>query len=318
MERRGYLKQFIKNSKKINDIDAALYHLKYAVEKLEFNQKQKIWICFLYGLTYHLPSALALWNEFPDAEKLDLDRFNSFYRANYKLIPFQIDKMKSKAYVESTIHDYIAEIAIGQIKFIQSYTNTNPIKTFQKFWNEFNSVAHYARFSIWNFTQALKFLELIDIQPHNILLGKDKSIAFIDGLLYDLGHIEKLTKKIDGKKQYYQFSQDEILFYENHAKELCEECNIDLYELETISCAYKKLYRDKDSRYCGYYNDRIYEEIKQMESINIWNGVDYDILWRYREENNIPNRPIDRSRFKENIESKIRFRRNDDTNFDDF
>ena len=311
------LKQFIINSKKINDIDAALYHLKYAVDKLEFNTKQKIWICFLYGLTYHLPSALALWNEFPDAERLDLERFNTFYRSNYKSIPFQVDKLKSKAYVESTISDYITQISVGQVEFIQNYSSFNPIETFNKFWNEFNSVAHYARFSIWNFTQALKFLGLIQIQPSNVLLGKDKSIAFIDGLLYDLGHLEKLTKKIDGKKQYYQFSDDEKQFYEEYAQELCKECNIDIYELETISCAYKKLYRNNDSRYCGYYNDRIYEEIKQMESIDIWKGVDYDILWRYRVENDIPNRPINRTRFKEPLEQKIQYKSSNNS-FDDF
>lgn len=304
----GLLKQYIKNSKEINDIDASLYHLKYAVEKLEFNQRQKIWICFLYGLTYHLPSALALWNEFPDAEKLDLERFNYFYRKNYKLIPFQTDKMKSKAYVERTVRDYITQISSSQEKFINTYNGKNALETFNKFWNEFNSVAHYSRFSIWNFTQALKFLELIEIKPQNVLLGKDKSIAFIDGLLLNLGHFEKLTKKINGKKQYYQFSSDEKEFYENYAIELCEECNIDIYELETIACAYKKLYRENDSRYCGYYNDRIYEEIKQMESIDIWRGVDYNILWRYREENNIPNRPIDRSRFKESLKDKIEFK----------
>ena len=82
----GLLKQYIKNSKEINDIDASLYHLKYAVEKLEFNQRQKIWICFLYGLTYHLPSALALWNEFPDAEKLDLERVDCDYVEDFQLV----------------------------------------------------------------------------------------------------------------------------------------------------------------------------------------------------------------------------------------
>lgn len=312
----GLLKQYIKNSKEINDIDAGLYHLKYAVEKLEFNQRQKIWICFLYGLTYHLPSAFALWNEFPDAEKLDLERFNLFYKENYKKIPFQTDKLKSKAYVERTMKDYITQISSSQEKFINNYYGKDASETFIKFWNEFNSVAHFSRFSIWNFTQALKFLKLIDIKPQNVLLGKDKSIAFIDGLLYDLGHTEKLTKKINGKKHYYQFSDEEKEFYENHAKELCIDCNIDIYELETIACAYKKLFRDNESRYCGYYNDRIFEEIKYMESIDIWNGVDYDILWRYREENNIPNRPIDRSRFRESIEEKIIFKSND--NLDDF
>ena len=310
------LKQYIKNSKEINDIDAGLYHLKYAVEKLEFNQRQKIWICFLYGLTYHLPSALALWNEFPDAEKIDLERFNSFYRNNYKLIPFQTDKLKSKAYVERTMSDYITQISSSQERFSNVFNGKDASETFTKFWNDFNGVAHYSRFSIWNFTQALKFLELIEIKPQNVLLGKDKSIAFIDGLLLDLGHTEKLTKKINGKKYYYQFSNEEKEFYESYARELCEECNIDLYELETIACAYKKLYRKNDSRYCGYYNDRIYEEIKLMESIDIWRGVDYDILWRYREENNIPNRPIDRSRFKESIEEKIIYK--SDNYFNDF
>ena len=48
-------------------------------------------------------------------------------------------------------------------------------------------------------------------------------------------------------------------------------------------CSFKKIFREKSSRYLGYYLDRQAEEIMQVASDN-WNGIEWNVLWQARKE----------------------------------
>ena len=52
----------------IDDCDPALYMLNYFYDRFEFNIEQRLWITWIYGTTYHFPTAYVIWNEFPDME----------------------------------------------------------------------------------------------------------------------------------------------------------------------------------------------------------------------------------------------------------
>ena len=59
--------------------------------------------------------------------------------------------------------------------------------------------------------------------------------------------------------------------------------DMDLYQMETLLCSFKKVFRKKDGRYLGYYLDRQAEEIKRVEKDG-WNGIDWSVFWDARKE----------------------------------
>ena len=58
---------------------------------------------------------------------------------------------------------------------------------------------------------------------------------------------------------------------------------MDLYEMETLLCSFKKIFREKQGRYLGYYLDRQAEEIKKVENDG-WAGIDWQVFWDARKE----------------------------------
>ena len=56
---RGELfKQFYVNSAQHKDIDPNVWLLNYVIDRMEMNEQQVLWLCFLNAITYHAPTAL--------------------------------------------------------------------------------------------------------------------------------------------------------------------------------------------------------------------------------------------------------------------
>ena len=77
--------------------------------------------------------------------------------------------------------------------------------------------------------------------------------------------------------------------------------------METVLCAFKKIFRDRDSRYIGYYLDRQAQDINKIAA-NDWNGVPWYLLDQARIEVpgvNTLDVTTDKSKFKLIPEEKI-------------
>jgi hypothetical protein len=57
----------------------------------------------------------------------------------------------------------------------------------------------------------------------------------------------------------------------------------DFYDMETCLCSFKKIFRDYEGRYLGYYLDRQAEEISRVQNDG-WVGVNWDVYWQARRE----------------------------------
>ena len=97
---------FCKNSVNANDVDPALSYMNYMVDRMEFNDEQILYLCFLYGVTYQLPTAYVIWSEFPDLELVDEARLTKWFEENKSRLPFQQDKVKCKKDLVKTILSY--------------------------------------------------------------------------------------------------------------------------------------------------------------------------------------------------------------------
>ena len=304
----GLLKEYILNSREIHDTDADILHMKYLCDTQGFNTSDKLWYCFLFGLVDNIFSALLLLQNFPKPENININDVRDFFKENSKAIIFGSDKQKCKPYAPDTINDYINVIGKDVDGFLKQYKDKTPKEVFDDFWINFNEIKGFGRFSKWNFLQALKWCDVLDNEPPFMFLGDGKDINFIEGLYYELGHYEKLSKRIDGKKVYYNLTQNERDFYEDYCLRLCEETNIDLYELETCVCSFKKLFRNHKSEYVGLTNDEIYEAFLDTKTHDIYKDMDFMWFYDYRKKYNIHINTIRHERFNEPPHEKIKYK----------
>lgn len=281
---------FCKNSVAANDIDPAISYLNYMVERMEMNEEQVLWLCFLYGITYQLPTAYVIWSEFPDLELVDEERLTEWFtKDTQSRLPYQQDKIKCRPKTVETILSYQKIVNGSQKKYFDKLLDSSdPQVNFDRMWTPLKSIYNFGRFSTWNHCQALKHVAGYNVEPTTLMLGESDSISFTDGLAYAFGLTDKVTKKIvdvttgKKKKMYYKWSEEEKMDMEKSCAALKKSLGIDNFQLETLACAFKKIWRTNDSRYVGYYNDRMADDIRKTSSFG-WSGIDWELLWEARE-----------------------------------
>ena len=280
---------FCQNSIEAKDVDPSIWLSNYIVERQELNNDQVLWFCFLCSITYQLPTAYLIWNEYPDLELAGIERLSDWWEHAQKKCPFQTDKLKQRKYLPETVASYKELVGESQSSYFNNLLSSeDPLENFNRLWNPLKSIRHFGRFSVWNWAQMLKHVAGYNIEPTKLMLGEKDSVSFTDGLCHAFGHEEFVSYRRDGKKHLHSFSQIEKDTVEEESIRFKEELynrtgtRIDNFELETLACAFKKIFRNKDSRYVGYYLDRQAEDI--INTSKHWDGVSWDLLWEGREE----------------------------------
>ena len=315
MSNRDLFIEFYKNSEKCLDIDPNVYMSKYLVDRLEMNRNQTIWFCFLNAITYQLPTAFMLFNEYPDMELADIDRITEWWQKEQKNAPFQQDKLKQRKYLPETIESYQKMVGkMGEADYFDQLLNGTAEENFDTLWNEaYKPIRHFGRFSVWNWAQMLKHVAGYNIEPTSMMFG-NKAESITHGMCYVLGwtcrvYKERYTDPVTGKRKKitHNFVKEEVEIMEKEALSLREELQCSSFELETVLCAFKKLFRERDSRYVGYYHDRQGQDITKLESLS-WSGVPWFLLHQARKEtlqSQYLSGVVDKTKFKLNLKEKI-------------
>jgi hypothetical protein len=288
---------------------------KYLVERLELNRNQTIWFCFLNAITYQLPTAFMLINEYPDMELVDIERITDWWEKVQKDCPFQQDKLKQRKYLPETIESYQKMIGkIGEAAYFDQLLSGTAEENFEVLWEEaYLPIRHFGRFSVWNWCQMLKHVAGYDIEPTSMMFGNGAE-SITHGMCYVVGWEDKAFKRrykdAEGrrKKEVHKFTAEETEILEQEAKVLKGELGCSYFELETMLCAFKKLFRERDSRYVGYYHHRQGSDIAKLEGLD-WYGVPWFLLRQARDENLLLTHRsdvIDKTKFKLNIQEKIK------------
>ncbi len=292
MDNRSLFVEFYKNSDKIKDIDPSIWLSKYLVDRLELNRNQTVWFCFLNAITYQLPTAFMLFNEYPDMELVDINRITDWWDKVQRDAPFQQDKLKQRKYLPETIQSYQTMVGHqGEAEYFDKLLSGTAEENFDILWNEaYKPIRHFGRFSVWNWAQMLKHVAGYDIEPTSMMFG-NKAESITHGMAYVLGWTCRVYKKrwndpVTGKrkKMTHNWVKPEIELMEKEALSLREELQCSFFEIETVLCAFKKLFRERDSRYVGYYHHRQGSDIRRLENLS-WYGVPWYLLRQAREEN---------------------------------
>ena len=308
--------EFFINSKIAQDIDPGDNIAKYLVERLELNRNQTIWFCFLNAITYQLPTAFMLLNEYPDLELAGIDRLTEWWDEVQKDCPFQQDKLKQRKFLPETIQSYQQMIgSMGEAEYFDRLLTGTPEENFKVLWEEaYKPIRHFGRFSTWNWAQSLKMVAGYDIEPDTMMFGNNAE-SITHGMCYVLGwtcrvYKTRYTDPVTGKrkKMVHKFTSPEVELMEKEALSLREELGCSAFHLETVLCAFKKLFRERDSRYVGYYHARQGADIAKLEALD-WFGVPWYLLREARSETLDPRfitDTVDKTKFVLDIKEKIK------------
>lgn len=273
-------------SLRYKDCDPALWMMKYMFDRYEFNIEQRLWVCWLYGTTYYAPTSWVIWNEFPDFELVGEKRLEEWNNINYKRLRYQTDTKYNKGHLPKQFSSYYEWVHTNnpdgtqRAKFEKIMRSTND--PFKALWGEISgSLYKFGRYSTWFYMQALKQCADIQTEPPDLVLRDDKgSKSHRTGLLYALGLEELAGQKLD---------DSQVQMLELEAGSILSETNSrfgtkgDFYDMETCLCSFKKIFRERDGRYLGYYLDRQAEEISRVQNDG-WTGVNWDVYWQARRE----------------------------------
>lgn len=273
-------------SLKYDDCDPAVWATNYLNKRYEHNDEQRLWLCWLYGNTYHLPTAWVLMNEFPDFELATVDRMEQWNTANYKRLRYQTDTKWNKGHLPTMFASYQKFIGNRtQREALESYYEKSDTRSFDKLWEGIKSNLHkFGRYSTWFYLQHLKHTAGVRISPTSLMLDDyDGSRSHRNGLLLATGKANDMDRKLNAVEyRILQHEADSILAEtKERFPELLSE--IDFFTMETCLCSFKKIFREHHGRYLGYYLDRQAEEIMQCEKDG-WYGIEWQVLWDARNE----------------------------------
>ena len=265
-------------SVKQKEVDPPIWLTNYLFERFEHNIEQKLWIAWIYGTTYHLPTTWVIWNEFPDFELVDIDRLKWWNDRHYKRLRYQTDTKYNKGYLPQQFISYKNFISFNNKSGLQQdrFQNLSDRGFNHTFETISKNLYKFGRYSTWFYMQTLHECCKISFDPIDLKL-KDfsGSKSHRNGLCYVLGHDDWIDKKLD---------KSCVLYLEYIAKEILQQNNMyNLYQMETLLCSFKKIFRRNNGRYLGYYLDRQAEEIKKAENDN-WSGIDWQVFWDARKE----------------------------------
>ncbi len=264
-------------SLKYGDCDPPIWLLNYLFKRYEHNIEQKLWIAWIYGTTYHLPTAWIIWNEFPDFELVGLDRLKQWNNENYKRLRYQTDTKYNKGFLPQQFESY--KNWIGNKTQVEKFEE---LKTFDNVWNSvIKNLYKFGRYSTWFYMQTLNECVGLNLVPKDLKLDDySGSKSHRNGLCYALGLDDWINKKLT-KTEIEHLEKESIQIQNTISTNYKLSGNP--YKMETALCSFKKIFRKKQGRYLGYYLDRQAEEIAQVQADG-WKGIEWDVFWQARTE----------------------------------
>ena len=275
----------------------------YLNERYEHNIEERIWICWLYGNTYQLPTAWVLKNEFPDYELATVDRITQWNTANYKRLRYQVDTKWNKGHLPEMFASYQKFIGNkSQKEVLERYYGDNEEETFDNLWDAIKTNLHkFGRYSTWFYLQHLHHTAGIHVSPTSLMFSDySGSRSHRNGFLLALGMDDDYDRQLTRNEYEYLegAARDTLIEMRDRFPSLARE--VDAYTMETCLCSFKKIFRAHHGRYLGYYLDRQAEEIVQAENDG-WYGIEWNVLWQARNETLIPElagrNKIDKNKF---------------------
>ena len=257
--------------------------MRYVADRFELNTEQRYWLAFLFATCYSATTVYYIYNEFPDYENVNVNRLQRWWDLNKHKTIFQTDRLRIKTtnkFVE-TFESYKSLIGSStQENYFKSLKQPTSQMTYDNCYSTLSHIKNFGRFTMFIYLEMVNVLTGYDLEPTYLDLKNAESCR--NGLVYHLGlnqlDTHRNNKKITKRQiDYLQYKFTEL----KNAIQLLPIQRKNIWNIETTLCAYKKYKLGK--RYIGYYIDRQRKEILKMSDL-VNTGVDWDVLWDFRNE----------------------------------
>ena len=236
--------------------------------EFQFDLETRLWIAFLYGMSYSVTTSIRFSQEFPTLGEVNPGKLKKFWANERESLWFQPDKkyLKNMNQVIPAIR-CIYRLSDGNLtEYLTPLLN----KGLDEVYKEIRAVWDYfGTHGAFLFFDALYALvpELYTDISH--LDWKNGGKTVVEGMAHLLGDDEAIdTKEYDYKR------------YDKTVDMLSRKFEAPRIVVESVLCFYRKLF--KGTRYLGYYADRELVECLATADL-LKNRYDIDI-WKYRKE----------------------------------
>ena len=271
-------------SLKYGDCDPSIWLINYLYDRMEFNIEQKFWFAWLYGNTYNVPCTWVLWNEFPDFENCDVERIRIWQNKNYSNIKYQTDTKWNKGHLDEMFLSYKKIIGNRtQKEFFDDLLKFDSVKNYHTLYDFIiKNFFKFGRYIAWFYLQTLRSNCGLNIEPDSLLFSDRGSESHRNGMFFAVGKDDYPEKK------YSDIKKEKFSYLESRSKKILKRVKkfyptVSFFEMETVLCSFKKLFREHSFRWKGYYLARQLDDIQKFENLN-WQGIDWNLLHQAREE----------------------------------
>jgi len=183
----------------------------------------------------------------------------------------------------ASYHEFVGDKS--QHERFMEFCQGSPQENFDRLWEIIlQKWWKMGRYSAWFVLQTYKHTCDLPIEPSSLMLNDySGSKSHRNGLCFAAGKDDWINQRL---------SEQEYCWLEGFAQDLINEASyrwprfkkeFDAFSLETVGCSYKKLFRTSRGRYCGFYLDRMSEQITKAEQSG-WHGIDWEVLHQMRKE----------------------------------
>ena len=277
----------------------------YMAKKLNWTMEDKLWFAYVNGVTQNACTTLLITTQFPDVNTLDLEEFKEWNDANWRWLPFDLDRRHARWKLYDCVKDYKEHLGHQtQEEYFMSICSTDDVlENFRQLWDvvfKGNKNQGQKKFHMFGRLSAFSYLEYLKIMG----LPIDCDSLFIDdikgcmsprnGLCKVLGRDDLYWHHTNPAMTGYSDEQIEHLIVEGasllaEAKERFRDepwaSDIGYFTLESQLCTTKSWWR-VNRRYPNVYCDMSYGRIKKCERLFKERGIDVsmDIFWQARQD----------------------------------
>lgn len=227
--------------------------------------EQRLWLAYLYGLSYSQTTAIRVFLEFPNLHRIRESRLEKFWQSNKSSLYFNPDRKYVKNN-DKLVHAVISLASLTEGSFLDYWKDLTKhgfqpmYKAAKRTWFYFGPMGLYLFFdALWGLTPELyKNPDALDWAS----CGK----TVPEGM----AHLLYLDEAVEAKSYPLERFNRSIARIE-------EITSQPAVVIESTLCAFRKLF--KGTRYVGYYADRMMLECEQAaDALQDW-GID---IWDYR------------------------------------
>ncbi len=275
-------------------------------ERYNFDMEQKLWFCYLNGVTQNPMTTWRIFTKFPSLKDVNIEALDKWHlsthadgRPMWRTLSYDIDRRYQKGHLVKMVANYKELVGDRtQEEYFNSFAHTPqgvlpPTGHFDALWKEIRGNFHmFGRLSTFSYMEYLKIAG-IGIECSTLLFGDmSGSLSHRNGVMKVLGLDEwEQHKKINPNVKH---NKDVVALAESTAYSILIDAqarfkdrnfahDVNYFTLESTLCCYKSWFR-KNRRYANVYIDMMHDRI--IDGNERW-GVedkDADMFMQCRED----------------------------------